>query len=240
LAQKSKRAKTDALIERRRSQIADAATKLFARSGFHNTTMQTVAEVAGISVGNIYNYFADKNDLLYFIICRILDAYNQEIPAAARRGLTPLERFKSGILAYARVIDRNKTAALLGYRDSYSLRGVRLKEIMRREVETNNLISELIKDCVADGTFRQVGVAMFTYQIVVFVHSWALEAWRLPRGITIDAFVDEGLRLILRGALNSFDAQDRQPSSGDALDRKNGSATASRRRKKNDFQVEDR
>jgi AcrR family transcriptional regulator len=210
LARTSKRGKTDALIAKRRLQIADAATRRFAKSGFHNTTMHTVAEVAGISVGNIYNYFRDKDDLLYFIICRILDAYNSEIPAAARNGLSPLDRFKSGIRAYAHVIDRNKTAALLGYRDSYSLRGARLKEIMRREVETNNLIGELIRDCVEAGTFRHVDIAMFTYQIVVFVHSWALEAWRLPRGITIDEFVDNGLRLILRGALHSPDHEPRR------------------------------
>lgn len=48
----------------RRSEILDAAERCFVRSGFHRTTMQDVAKVAGMVPGNLYNYFPSKNAIV--------------------------------------------------------------------------------------------------------------------------------------------------------------------------------
>ena len=47
----------------RRGQILAAATELFSRYGFHETEVEAIAKVAGVSKGTIYNYFADKHAL---------------------------------------------------------------------------------------------------------------------------------------------------------------------------------
>ncbi|PKL44363.1 MAG: hypothetical protein CVV41_06925 [Candidatus Riflebacteria bacterium HGW-Riflebacteria-1] len=51
-----------------RHSIEKTALKLFAASGYENTTMAEVAAAAGISTGNIYRYHANKEELLYAII----------------------------------------------------------------------------------------------------------------------------------------------------------------------------
>lgn len=51
-----------------RHQIADAAADLFIRKGFHNTTTKDIARAADVSEGSIYNYFENKEDILYGII----------------------------------------------------------------------------------------------------------------------------------------------------------------------------
>lgn len=48
----------------RRAQILKAAAEVFAEKGFHKATSKEIARVAGISEGTIYNYFAQKRDLL--------------------------------------------------------------------------------------------------------------------------------------------------------------------------------
>jgi AcrR family transcriptional regulator len=48
----------------RRHQILDAAQICFARSGFHQTTMQDVAAEAGMSPANIYRYFTSKDAMI--------------------------------------------------------------------------------------------------------------------------------------------------------------------------------
>lgn len=45
----------------RRAAILNAAELCFARTGFHRTTMQDIAVEAGMSVGNLYRYFASKD-----------------------------------------------------------------------------------------------------------------------------------------------------------------------------------
>ncbi|GAB5045992.1 TetR/AcrR family transcriptional regulator [Thermodesulfovibrio sp. TK110] len=46
-----------------RKRIVDAAVKLFSQSGFSGTTMRMIAKEAGISVGGLYLYFKNKEEL---------------------------------------------------------------------------------------------------------------------------------------------------------------------------------
>ncbi len=59
------------LIAARRSQILDAATKVFAEKGFHPTTIRDIARAAGIADGTIYNYFENKTALMLGILDRM-------------------------------------------------------------------------------------------------------------------------------------------------------------------------
>ena len=48
----------------RRAEILDAARICFARSGFHQTSMQEVCAEAGMSPGNLYRYFRSKEAII--------------------------------------------------------------------------------------------------------------------------------------------------------------------------------
>ena len=48
----------------RRARIVAAAERAFVRLGFHATTMQHVAEEAGMSAGNLYRYFPSKEAIV--------------------------------------------------------------------------------------------------------------------------------------------------------------------------------
>jgi AcrR family transcriptional regulator len=48
----------------RRSEILAAAQTCFARSGFHQTSMQEICAEAGMSPGNLYRYFRSKEDII--------------------------------------------------------------------------------------------------------------------------------------------------------------------------------
>jgi len=48
----------------RRSEILDAARRCFARTGFHQTSMQQICAEAGMSPGNLYRYFPSKEAII--------------------------------------------------------------------------------------------------------------------------------------------------------------------------------
>lgn len=183
--------------------MCDAAIRMFAEHGFHNTTLETIARAAGVSVGLIYRYFEDKDELLYYAILDIQAAYAAAVPRATTSAQSPLKRFIAAVHAYARVIDEQKSVALLGYRASGLLSRRHLKTIMRRELKTNALLAHVVNECIAAGVFRHIDAQMFTYQIIAFTHSWVLEAWRLPRDLKVSEFVDRGLALMLPAVLTS-------------------------------------
>ena len=122
----------------------------------------------------------------------------------------PLDRFRAAVEAYCRVVDKHSDAALMGYRESKSLSRQRLELIKRKEIETNRFISNCIEECVETAVFRPVDVEMLTYLVVIFVHGWALNAWRLSPPRSVDAYVDDGLRLLLRDVLAEEKAEEPQ------------------------------
>jgi TetR/AcrR family transcriptional repressor of uid operon len=48
----------------RRTEILEAAQSCFARSGFHQTSIQEICAAAGMSPGNLYRYFRSKEDII--------------------------------------------------------------------------------------------------------------------------------------------------------------------------------
>lgn len=58
------------VLEEKRVRIEDAAKELFIKRGFHATSMRDIANGAGTSLGNLYNYYKTKEDILESIIAR--------------------------------------------------------------------------------------------------------------------------------------------------------------------------
>ena len=56
----------------RRDEIVSAAEKVFDARGFAATTMDAVAEEAGIAKGSLYNYFKSKQDLFLGVFTRVM------------------------------------------------------------------------------------------------------------------------------------------------------------------------
>jgi AcrR family transcriptional regulator len=57
------KSKADLVAEFRSAEIMDAARDVFARKGFSETTMDDIAEAAGLAKGTLYLYFKSKRDL---------------------------------------------------------------------------------------------------------------------------------------------------------------------------------
>ncbi|WP_296107778.1 TetR/AcrR family transcriptional regulator [uncultured Corynebacterium sp.] len=60
----------------RRADILDAARKVFTTDGYHHTKLTKIAEVAGCSVGTLYTYFEDRQDLLMNVLASVEEDLN--------------------------------------------------------------------------------------------------------------------------------------------------------------------
>jgi len=61
----------------RKNQILETALRLFAINGFHNTSIDQIAQEAGISKGLVYNYFKSKEDLLQEVFEKSFQGFDQ-------------------------------------------------------------------------------------------------------------------------------------------------------------------
>ena len=63
--------------ERSRTQILDSALKLFSHKGYGATSVRDIAEEAGLSKGNVYHHFPDKEAIFRALIDRYFEAMSQ-------------------------------------------------------------------------------------------------------------------------------------------------------------------
>lgn len=66
-------------MSHRREDILETSIELFSAKGYLNTSTRHIAEALGISVGNLYYYFSNKEDILIEIFQRYVDDSLKEI-----------------------------------------------------------------------------------------------------------------------------------------------------------------
>ena len=83
--------------ERTRQLLADTARRLFSERGFEQVSVAEIAHAAEVSPATVFNYFPNKEDLVY----GRFEAFEQQLLTAIRdrpRGETVIAAFKNFIL----------------------------------------------------------------------------------------------------------------------------------------------
>lgn len=77
----------DQALERNQEKIERAARRVFTRRGYHGTSVREIAGAAGISIGNLYNYYRTKEALFVAVVER----YEARMEELRRRAVGPLQ-----------------------------------------------------------------------------------------------------------------------------------------------------
>lgn len=101
----------------RHDLILEHATEVFGTRGYHNVSMDDVAEHAGISKALVYQHFQSKDDLYMAVLKSFMETLSEEVLPAWGQDLPPAERFWRGFVAFFTFIERNKQAWGVLYRD---------------------------------------------------------------------------------------------------------------------------
>ena len=70
---------SDAAIESRKNRIEEAARELFISQGFHATSMRDIAKGAGVSLGNLYNYYETKDAIFESIVAKYMEVIDERL-----------------------------------------------------------------------------------------------------------------------------------------------------------------
>ena len=116
---------------RRRDEIMAAAKKVFARKGFHATTIADIAKEAGLAYGSIYWYFDSKDDLFHALMAVEEYALRTHVAAAvgARQDSDGEAPFRTAVQVTFEFFEADKATVKLLFRDAYAL-GDRFEKLL--------------------------------------------------------------------------------------------------------------
>lgn len=221
--------------EARPDELIDAALALFVERGFAATRAEDVARRAGVSKGTLYLYFSSKDDLLRAVI---RERVSTRIEATAKR-LEAWEGSSVDLLlemASQWWLDVLESPASGVFKIIVTeVRGFpELGALWRSEViePGERLLGQVVERGIRRGEFRSLDVASAVHSLVLpfvmlCIHRHTLGACGNRRDrLEPRRFIDEHLRLVLRGMLAG--PQDAPPTEFAGQDRRARAAATAR------------
>jgi AcrR family transcriptional regulator len=97
-----------------RERLLDAASKVFARKGFAATSLDEVAEEAGVTKGAVYSNFSSKEDLVRAVLDERLEQRFRELADEVPEGTTLEADAVQASERYGSLLEEERDAVLLG------------------------------------------------------------------------------------------------------------------------------
>ncbi|WP_076750880.1 TetR/AcrR family transcriptional regulator [Desulfatitalea tepidiphila] len=192
--------KDQGLVERRRTQIADAAVEMFLERGFHKTTTRQIARAAGISNGLLYEYVSSKEDILYLVCTLIHTEMQNAVSDALTRADAGIHPLAAAIRDYLRVCHRMGDHILLIYQETQSLPAKWRKVVLENEIRITELFADVLRQLVKTGELSAMDrdtLDLIAHNISVLGHMWAFRRWFLAGRYTIDDYIRMQTEFIL-------------------------------------------
>jgi AcrR family transcriptional regulator len=132
------------------------AADVFARKGYHETTVDEIALAMGVAKGTVYYNYKNKEDLYMSVIQEGVDLLKQQLQQAVDQGATTREKI-------ANIID----SQLNFYEYEKGRISLFLTELFSRDPQRTLPTSQMLSDClqiirsciesgIADGTFARI------------------------------------------------------------------------------------
>ena len=177
--------------DERLKQIVKTAAQLFFKNGYRQTTTRQIAEVCGISQGNLYYYIKSKEDFFNLFVQMTTDKmkeYDQEI-SDQMPFISHSEALTMKIREALELLDTIQDTILFWYRESRNMSQRHLKQLVKLEYEANALLRKIIEAGREDGEFQTEDPEMAAYYIVMLEHMWALKRWHLRKRYTLEEYI---------------------------------------------------
>jgi AcrR family transcriptional regulator len=101
--------------EKREQQMIRAATRIFAARGYHDASMDEIAQASGITKPMLYAYFDSKQGLFVACMEKGERQLEEAVATAVRSSRTPERRLWQGLVTVFRFFDEHPDLFAIGY-----------------------------------------------------------------------------------------------------------------------------
>jgi len=169
------------LKEEIRTRIQQVATAAFLRYGYQEVTMRDIAKKSAISVGNLYNYYKNKEDLFYSLtgtsylyLKQLLRAVKEHGPQS---GVTDTDFTKSLVRKISQLLKQHRVGFLLmidrGQGTKYNNLKDELITVLVRHFE-----EELMETDTSDGSLiMRIAAKNLMYGLIEVAKNYQGDEW---------------------------------------------------------------
>ena len=197
--------------ERQRRRILHAAWKLFDEYGIDRTTMAEITSASGVQPSTMYQYFANKEDIVWAILRELMQEVSERSKQRLEGAPNALARLMALMDFMADELENNPVKVrFMAQFDAIYARDWPAKRLMTMESKINpegfGVFTKLIREGIADGSLRsdlEPDLTMHAVMNAVIGAQRRLaslgEKVALEYGKPIDQLFRETIRVLLMG-----------------------------------------
>ncbi|WP_027370568.1 TetR/AcrR family transcriptional regulator [Desulfovermiculus halophilus] len=157
--------------------ILEAAIRVFARSGYHNSTVSQIAKEAGVADGTIYLYFKNKDDILEnffsYKTALVFDRFKEEVGLADNA----LEKLEKLIHRHLYEFEQNREMAVVYQTETKVRRKVSDAKVKEMSDMYFGLVSEIISQGQQEGVIRKNLSVPLVKQLIIGAIDEVITSW---------------------------------------------------------------
>lgn len=191
----------------RRAEILRLSSELFADRGYHNTSMQDIAEAAQIQKASIYYYYKSKDEILSEVLEMGVQSLLVDGRAALEFSDDPREKLRELLRAHVRNLRRYFHQVIVFLSVGRSLAGQHeFEPYFEWRREYDRMYVDVIREGQDKGLFRRDDAQVMAYGILGS-YNWLVQWWQPDGRLSIDEIHEILAEMALRAL-----APDKKPN----------------------------
>lgn len=190
--------KIEGVADRRRLQIFEGACEVISKKGWANASIRDIAKSAKITIPTMYQYIADKEDILYLVTSMCMEEILQYFQERVDDVKEPVSALTDAVTAYFQYIDKNRRYINLLYSETRSLNDENRERIFYLEKKFVKLWESIIIKGNASGAFSVTNTDLAANLIYFLCTAWSLRYWNIGKFSEAEVR-DHILKMVLHG-----------------------------------------
>jgi len=168
------------------ADILAAGINVFAETGFYDAKISKIAEMANVSIGSIYVYYENKDDILFKIFEKIWGGlYNNLNELVSRKDFSMVEKYDAMIDMIFDTFTENSATAIVIAHEQQRLLMRYPKKFTPFYEKFVGLGEKIVKEGIKKGTFNpNINVNIFRHFLLGafrdLINSWAVNPKDFP------------------------------------------------------------
>lgn len=185
------------LIEKRRDQIVKAAISLFKNKGFHKTTTREIAKASGFSIGTLYEYIRQKEDILFLVCEAIHNDVDLHLKQVIDLEKPSINHLTTVVKSYFQLMDEMQDEVIVMYQEIKSLTDETQTYILQKEREMIQRLKQVIVNC-APRYISEDDAELLANNIFVQGQMWGFRRWALHQQFALETYTERQINFLLK------------------------------------------
>jgi AcrR family transcriptional regulator len=187
---------------KRASHVYRIAAEIMCQKGYEGTSMNDIAEAAGLTKAGIYHYIRGKEELLFEIMTYAMDQLDERIVAPAQEMTDAEERLRKTVEGHIRSLIEGVGAITVVLEELPALTPPHRRIITARKRAYFDFIRQTLQQLRSEGKLRNVSPTTAAFSLLGMI-LWISRWYRRDGKISAEQVMKDYLEIAMNGVLHT-------------------------------------